>query len=73
MNISINTSINLFRKNVAEAINISQLPVGVLYYLLKDIVSEVEKIYDETLQKESEALAKQIEEKEKEDVREHQE
>lgn len=73
MEVSINTNINLFRKNIAEAINISQLPVGVLYYLLKDILSDVENIYEETLKKESEEIQKQLEKEEKEDIKEHQE
>lgn len=73
MEISINTNINLFRKNIAEAINVSQLPVGVLYYLLKDILSEVGNIYEETLKKESEEIQKQLEKEEKEDIKENQE
>ena len=73
MDISINTSINLFRNNIAQAINVSQLPVGVLYFTLKDVVNDVEKVYEKTLQKESEELKGQIEKEEKEDVKEHQE
>ena len=73
MEVSINTNINLFRKNIAEAINVSQLPVGVLYYLLKDILSDVGNVYEETLKKESEEIQKQLEKEEKEDIKEHQE
>ena len=73
MDISINTSINLFRNNIAEAIRLSQLPVGVVYYILKDVLNDVGEVYDKTLQKESEDIHKQIEEQEKEDVKEHQE
>ena len=60
--ISINTGINIFKNNIAEVIGKSQLPVGVLYYTLKDILSEIENIYQGVLQKESEDLAKQLEE-----------
>lgn len=73
MEVSINTSINLFRNNIAQAINVSQLPVGVLYFVLKDVVKDIESAYNETLQKESKELKEQIEKEEKEDVKEHQE
>ena len=71
----INTLINVFKENVSNVINNSQLPVGVVYYVLKDLFSEVEKIYTKSLQKESEERLAEIEklEKEKEDVKEHQE
>ena len=73
MDISINTSMNLFRNNIAEAIRLSQLPVGAVYYILKDVLKDVSEVYDKTLQKESEDIHKQLEEQEKEDVKEHQE
>lgn len=60
MNISINTNINLLRKNIAEAINVSQLPVGVLYYVLKDVLKDVETLYENTLQKELEEIQKEV-------------
>ena len=71
----INTLINVFKENVSNVINNSQLPIGVVYYVLKDLLSEVEKIYTKSLQKESEERFAEIEklEKEKEDVKEHQE
>ena len=73
MDISINTSMNLFRNNIAEAIRLSQLPVGVVYYILKDVLNDVSEVYDKTLQKESDDIQKQLEEQEKEDVKAHQE
>ena len=63
----------MFRNNIAQAISVSQLPVGVLYYVLKDITNDIESLYNKTLQKESEELKEQIEKEEKEDVKEHQE
>ena len=71
----INTLINVFKENVSNVINNSQLPIGIVYYVLKDLLSEVEKIYTKSLQKESEERLAEIEklEKEKEDVKEHQE
>lgn len=73
MDISINTSMNLFRNNIAEAIKLSQLPVGAVYYILKDVLKDVGEVYDKTLQKESEDIQRQLEIKEKEDIQEHQE
>ena len=67
-NLSINTSINIFKNNMATVIHNSQLPVGILYYVLKDIVNDIQDIYKETLQKEMQEM-----QQEKEDVKEHQE
>lgn len=71
--ISINTSINMFKNNIMQVISASQLPVSVLYYVLKDVVSEIGNVYQETLLKESQEIKEQLEEN-KEDVKEeHQE
>ena len=71
--ISIDTGINMFKNNIAQVISTSQLPVSVLYYVLKDVVSEIGEVYQQTLLKESEEIKKQLEEN-KEDVQEeHQE
>ena len=74
-NISMNTGIEMFKKNIVEAIQLSQLPVGVVYYVLRDISSEMKDTYNNILQKEHNELLAQIkqEEEEKEDVKEHQE
>lgn len=74
-NISINTGIEMFKKNIVETIQLSQLPVGVVYYVLRDISSEIKDTYNNILQKEHNELLAQIkqEEEEKEDVKEHQE
>ena len=37
----INISINNLRNNIAKAINESDLPMGVVLYVLKDILEEV--------------------------------
>ena len=66
--ISINAQISLFNKNIANVIKTSQLPVGVLYYILKDIFKEIETLYGTTLQKEAEELLKEAE-----DIKENQE
>lgn len=67
-NLSINTSINIFKNNIADVIRNAQLPVGVLYYVLKDVTNDIKDIYKETLQNEMQEI-----QEEKEDVKEHQE
>lgn len=66
--ISINTKINVFRQNIADVISSSQLPVGVLYYVFKDVINEIEVLYDNILKKEIQDI-----QKEQEDIKENQE
>ena len=66
--ISINTKINVFIQNIADVIRNSQLPVGVIYYVFKDAMNEIEFLYENTLQKEI-----QDAQKEQEDIKENQE
>ena len=75
MNMSMNTLVNVLKENMTNVINNSQVPIGVVYYVLKDLLSEVEDVYDKALKKESEETLERLEreEKEKEDVKEHQE
>lgn len=75
MNMSMNTLVNILKENMTNVINNSQVPIGVVYYVLKDLLSEVEDIYDKALKKESQETLERLEreEKEKEDVKEHQE
>lgn len=71
--IGINTRINFFKKNIANVISNSQLPVGVLYYVLKDVFKEIETLYENTLQKEADEIRKEAEKAEAEDIKENQE
>lgn len=75
MNMSMNTLVNVLKENMTNVINNSQVPIGVVYYVLKDLLSEVEDVYDKALKKESQETFERLEreEKEKEDVKEHQE
>lgn len=75
MNMSMNTLVNVLKENMTNVINNSQVPIGVVYYVLKDLLSEVEDVYDKALKKESQETLERLEreEKEKEDVKEHQE
>ena len=56
---------NNFRENLLNTINQSQLPITVIYYTFKDILSELEKLYFKTL-KEQQEKEKQEAEKNKE-------
>ena len=44
-----NTKIEELKKNIGDTINESELPIGVVYYLLKDIFSEVTIAYNKAL------------------------
>lgn len=62
--IGINTGMNIFKENLVNLIGNSQLPIGVIYYMLKDIFVDIEKLYNETLEKEKEEIIKAQKEKE---------
>ena len=59
-----NTQLNDLKNNLINTINQSGIPVGVIYYLLKDILSEVTDSYKQTL-----AIEKQVEALTKEDTK----
>ena len=44
-----NTKLENLKKDLITLINNSKMPVGVVYYLLKDILSEVTTSYEQTL------------------------
>ena len=77
MDISINTGMNVFKENLVNLIGNSQLPIGVTYYILKDVFTNIETLYNDVLEKEKQelvtALEKEKEEAEKEDIKENQE
>lgn len=58
-----NTKLNSLKINLINTINQSKLPVGVIYYLLKDILIEVEKTYNQSLfiEQQVESINKSIE------------
>lgn len=68
--ISINTGMNVFKENLINLIGSSQLPIGVTYYVLKDIFQNIEMLYNETLEKEKKDILSSME-KEKEEVEEN--
>ncbi len=50
-----NKEIEKMRVNIAQAINDSQLPVGVVYFVLKDILNETSYFYTQSLKEETPA------------------
>ena len=44
-----NASLEIFRQQLVELLNNSQLPVGVAYYIMKDVLIEVEKLYQQAI------------------------
>lgn len=63
-----NLRIETFRNNLLELINNSQLSLGTIYYILKDIYDEVEKLY--YMDVNNQFLQEQAKEEEKENVTE---
>ena len=51
-----NTMINNLMANLIKDINESNLPIGITYYILKDILRSVEQQYNNTLGAEEENL-----------------
>lgn len=47
-----NYSIENYKRSILESIQQSQLPIGVIYYLFKDVMAEVEQVYNHTIQAE---------------------
>mgnify|MGYP003293419299 CR=1 FL=1 len=65
--IGINTVMQVFKDNLAMTIKNSQLPIGIIYYVFKDVYNDLEKIYNETLEKEKQDILSSMEEDKKED------
>lgn len=64
----LNTLMNDLKQNLINDINSSMLPVGIAYYIVKDVLNEVEKSYEHTLALESQH--KQEQENEQKNVSE---
>lgn len=55
---SVNYSIENFRQNVYELINNSQMPIGIAYFIFKDIFADITAAYQNAVQQEAqEAMA----------------
>lgn len=46
---NINQEIEQVRNNIVSVINNSNMPIGVVYYVMKDIMSEIELSYQKVL------------------------
>lgn len=58
INIGFNTYLNDFKTNMVNEINNSGLPVGVVYYIMKDLLVDVQSAYENTLKKEAKQAEK---------------
>ena len=56
INIGFNTYLNNFKTNMVNEINNSGLPVGVVYYIMKDLLNDIQNAYENTLKKEKEEI-----------------
>ena len=63
--IGINTVMQVFKDNLVMTIKNSQLPIGIIYYIFKDVYNDLEKIYNETLEKEKQDILSSMEEEDK--------
>lgn len=71
--ISLDLGINVFKDNLINLIGNSQLPIGVTYYILKDVFNEIQNLYNETLTKEQQKLLESTKEEIQNTDKEHQE
>lgn len=55
-NIGFNTYLYNFKNNMVNTINNSGLPVGVVYYIMKDLLNDIQNAYENTLKKEKEEI-----------------
>lgn len=63
----LNTLMQELHRNLIKDINASKLPVGVVYFVLKDIFNETENSYINAINAEKSATPIEVEETTKED------
>ena len=61
-NIGFNTYIYNLKTDLVNTVNKSGLPVGVVYYIIKDLFMDAQNAYEQTLRKEKEEALKKEEE-----------
>jgi len=61
-----NRNYEMFRNNVINAIHESGIEFGATYYILKDVLNEVERAYSNSIRQEIEAEAQQASDAESE-------
>ena len=69
----LNNQLNNFRKELLEKINDSQLPIGVVYYIVKDIFNDITTAYESAvlneLKEQAIQEAQKLQEEQKEDIK----
>ena len=58
MNVGLNTNLNNFQSNLVDIINNSGLPVGVVYYIIKDLFTDIKSAYETAIRNEKEEFEK---------------
>ena len=64
----LNNSLNDLRKEIVELINKSQVPVGVAYYIIKDVYRDIEIAYEAAVLNELKEQAIKESKEQKEDI-----
>lgn len=54
---SVNYSIESFRQNVYDLINKSQMPIGIAYFVFKDVFADITAAYQSAVQQEAQEMA----------------
>lgn len=73
-NIGFNTMIDELHRNLIDDVNKSKLPVGIVYYVLKDVFSNVSDSYNATLAEEKQFSLQQKDSPQEEEIEDgHQE
>ena len=54
---SVNYSIESFRQNVYDLINRSQMPIGIAYFVFKDVFADITAAYQAAVQQEAQEAA----------------
>lgn len=68
-----NLNIHNLKNNLVNTIKDSGVPIGTVYYMLKDLLKDTENVYKQVIEVERQAEILSQEEKEREDVKEYQE
>jgi TRAP-type C4-dicarboxylate transport system substrate-binding protein len=55
---SVNYSIESFRQNVYDLINKSQMPIGIAYFVCKDVFADIAAAYQSAVQQEAQEMTK---------------
>ncbi len=63
----LNTMMQELHRNLIKDINSSQLPVGVVFFVLKDIYNETERSYINTLNAEKMTIPEEVKEEQQEE------